>query len=378
VKIVFNKPGLVGNEMKYIKEALEQNIWISGEGPFTAKCHRFLEERFRAKRALLTTSCTHALEMAFMLLDIQPEDEVILPTFTFVSTVNAFYIRGAKPVFTDIREDNLNMDETQIAPKITSRTRAVCPVHYGGVACEMDKILATAGQHGLYVVEDAAQGVNARYKGQYLGSLGHLGAYSFHETKSYYCGEGGALVINDERFIERAEIIRQKGTNRSKFMRGEIDKYTWVDIGSSYLPSDILAAFLYAQMEKMDEIAAARQKIYEYYHENLKDLEREGLIRLGSFSAEKVPSYHMFYVIFESEEKCEAVRQGLRAAGINATAHYVPLHLSPMGERLGYKKGDFPVAEKTYNRLLRLPFHTFLTEAEQAEVVRTLRALVRS
>jgi dTDP-4-amino-4,6-dideoxygalactose transaminase len=374
-KIPFNKPCLTGKELEYIKMSVDSGK-VSGDGIFTAKCHHFFEKRFGITKALLTTSCTHALEMAFLLFDLYPGDEVILPSYTFVSTANAFVLRGAKPVFVDIRPDTLNMDEEQILSKITSRTRAVCPVHYAGVGCEMRTIMKVAQDHGLYVVEDAAQGVNAKYGGRYLGSMGHLGAYSFHETKNYICGEGGALLVNDPQFVERAEIVREKGADRSKFFRGEVDKYSWVDVGSSYLPSDILAAYLYAQLENLEKINDLRQGIFEHYYENLKDLEQEGLMKLPHLPPNCTSNYHMFYLLFPSLAKRDEMMQELRKIGIHAIFHYLPLHTSAMGRRFGYKFGDLPITEDVSGRLLRLPFYNTLTRGEQDYVIANLRRLV--
>ncbi len=375
IKIPFNKPCFTGKELDYIKESVESGK-ISGDGIFTQRCHRFIEETFGIRKCFLTTSCTHALEMAAILLDLKPDNEVIMPSYTFVSTVNAFVLRGAKPVFVDIRPDTLNIDEGKIAEKITPRTKAICVVHYAGIGCEMDSIMALAHERNLTVVEDAAQGMNAKYRDRYLGTFGQLGAYSFHETKNYICGEGGALLVNDERFIERAEIIREKGTNRSKFFRGEVDKYTWVDMGSSYLPSDILAAFLYAQLEHRDEIQVRRKRIYEHYREGLKDLEEAGKIRLPYIPTEASPNYHMFYVLFPNGAERDRVMSGLKKEGILAIFHYIPLHLSPMGKRLGYKQGELPITEEMSSRLLRLPFYNDLTISEQDLVIQNLRNLV--
>jgi len=368
IKVPFNKPSFTGNELDYIKEAV-MNWHISGDGLFTKKCHQFLENKFNAKKILLTTSCTHALELASILLGLKEGDEVIVPSYTFVSTVNAFMLRGAKPVFVDIRKDTLNIDENLIEEKITKNTKAIFPVHYGGVSCNMDRINKIAKKYNLFVVEDAAQGVNAKYKDKYLGTLGTFGCYSFHETKNYICGEGGALVINDERFIERAEIIREKGTNRSKFFRGEIDKYTWVDIGSSYLPSDLLAAFLFAQLEKIDEINDLRKSVFDSYIKGFSNLEKDGKISLPSIPSVCTANHHVFYILLNNRVERDDLITYLKEKGISSVFHYVPLHTSPMGIQLGYKKGDLPMTERVSDNLLRLPFYNSLTKDEQEYVI---------
>ncbi len=365
-RIPFNKPSFSGNELKYIQEAMS-NWHISGDGQFTKKCHELLERKFDAKKVLLTTSCTHALELASTLLDLKEGDEVIVPSFTFVSTVNAFMLRGAKPVFVDIRKDTKNIDENLIEEKITKTTKAIFPVHYAGVSCEMDKIMDIAKRYKLHVIEDAAQAANAKYKNKYLGTIGTFGCYSFHETKNYICGEGGALVINDEKFIERAEILREKGTNRSKFFRGEIDKYTWVDIGSSYLPSDILAAFLFAQLEFIDPISKKREEIYNNYLNSLKAL--ANIIELPVIPNDCTSNFHMFYILLQNESLRKELIKYLNELSISSVFHYIPLHLSPMGQKLGYKTGDLPVTENVSQRLLRLPFYNEITEEEQEYVI---------
>jgi dTDP-4-amino-4,6-dideoxygalactose transaminase len=367
-RIPFNKPFIIGKELYYIAQDILSGQ-LAGDGVFTQKCHQLLEGKFKAKKVLLTTSCTSALEMAAFLSQISPGDEVILPSFTFVSTANAFYLRGAKPIFVDIRPDTLNIDESKIEKAITKFTKIIIPVHYAGFPCEMDEIIRIAAKYDLMIVEDAAQAVNAKYKNRYLGTIGNLGAYSFHETKNFVCGEGGALVINDEILIERAEIIREKGTNRTKFLRGEIDKYTWVDVGSSYLPSDILAAFLYAQLEKMDEIVLRRQKIFNYYYQSLSPLAEEGKLTLPGIPPHCESNYHFFYILLRDEFVRNALIEHLKSQGILAVSHYFPLHLSPLGRKLGYKEGDFPVTEDVYKRLLRLPFYYELKEEEQREIV---------
>ena len=375
MKIPFNISYLTGKELEYMQKSLESRN-IIGNGSFTKKCEKLMEEIFGAKKILLTGSCTDALEMASLLANLGTDDEVIVPSFTFVSTANAFILRGAKPVFIDIREDTLNMDETTIEEKITDRTKAIFPVHYAGVSCDMDTIMDIANRYNLCVVEDAAQGVYAKYKGRYLGAIGHLGTYSFHGTKNYTCGEGGALVINDENLIERAEILREKGTNRSKFLRGEIDKYTWVDIGSSFLLSDVLAAFLYAQLENLDEINKKRKAIYDFYYENLKELEDTGKLRLPIIPDECETNYHLFYILLPSEEKRNFLMDELKSVGIQAVFHYVPLHNSPMGMKFGYKNGDLPITESISGCLLRLPFYADLGLEEQKFIVNMIKKII--
>ena len=327
-----------------------------------------MERHFEAKKVLLTTSCTSALEICAILADIQPGDEVIMPSYTFVSTANAFALRGAKIRFIDIRPDTLNMDENLIEAAITGKTKAIVPVHYAGVACEMDKILQIAKEQDLLVIEDAAQGVNATYKGRHLCTIGHLGAYSFHETKNFISGEGGALVINDERFIERAEIIREKGTNRSKFFRGELDKYTWVDIGSSYLPSEIIAAFLYAQLEEAEVITRKRWAIFNYYVKQFTPFQEHGLLRIPSWPMACRHNAHMFYIILPDGITRDNLLSYLNQQNINAVFHYVPLHSSTMGLQMGYKKGDFPVTEDLSARLIRIPCYFELKMEDQDRV----------
>lgn len=372
-KIPFNKPALCGNEMAYMAKAVE-NGHISGDGEFTKKCHRFLEENLGVAKALLTTSCTHALEMAALLLDIQAGDEVIIPSFTFVSTVNAFVLRGAYPVFADVRPDTLNLDETRLEALITPRTRAIVPVHYAGVACEMDPILELARRYNIAIVEDNAHALFSKYKGRYLGTLGSLATQSFHETKNFTCGEGGALLINEARYVERAEIVREKGTNRSRFFRGQVDKYTWVDMGSSYLPSDMLAAFLYAQFEAREQIQDKRRRIWTYYWEHLQDWSNMHGVRLPVIPEHCDQSYHMFYVLMPSLEKRQALIAYLKTHDILSVFHYLPLHLSEMGRQFGGQPGDCPVTEDVSDRLLRLPFYNDLTEEEQEKVVAALYA----
>ena len=366
--IPFNRPFFSGREFEFIKEAIAS--WqLSGDGTFTRKCHALLEKELGIQKALLTTSCTHALEMAALLLDVKPGDEIIVPSFTFVSSVNAFVLRGANPVFIDIRPDTLNLDETQLERLITPRTKAILVVHYAGVACEMDSILHIAGKHGIAVVEDNAHGLFGKYKGKFLGTLGCLATQSFHETKNFTCGEGGALLINDPQYIERAEIIREKGTNRSRFFRGQVDKYTWVDIGSSYLPSDILAAFLYAQLEERDGIQAKRRAIWERYHDGLQGWAEDFGVKMPVVPAGCEQPYHMYYLVMPSLENRQALIAYLNDHKINSVFHYQPLHLSEMGTQFGGRPGDCPVTERVSDCLVRLPFFNDLTEEEQSRVI---------
>jgi dTDP-4-amino-4,6-dideoxygalactose transaminase len=375
VTIPFNRPFIAGKELFYIAQAVTQGK-IAGDGFYTKQCARLMEQAFGIDHVLLTPSCTAALEMAAMLCDVGPGDEVILPSYTFVSTANAVVRLGAKPVFIDIRPDNLNMDETLIEAAITPRTKMILPVHYAGVACEMDTIMAIAERHNLFVVEDAAQGVNATYRGRALGSIGHLGCYSFHETKNYICGEGGALCVNDERFIERAEIIREKGTNRSRFFRGMVDKYTWVDVGSSYIPSEISSAFLYGQLELLQTIAERRRDIYEFYQTHLRELETAGLVRLPRVNADCGTNHHMFYMLLPNLEARAGLIEHLRNQGIMSVFHYVPLHTAPVGLSFGYHEGDLPVTEELSERLVRLPFYYDLTEQDQLAVVTNIKKYI--
>jgi dTDP-4-amino-4,6-dideoxygalactose transaminase len=365
--IPFNRQNLFGKELEYIKDAYNSGK-VSGDGKYTKMCSRFMEERFNSKKILLTTSGTHALELAALLADINEGDEVILPSYTFVSTANAFVLRGAKIVYCDIREDNLNIDENKIEDLITEKTKAISPVHYAGVACEMDTIMHIAKKHNLIVVEDAAQGVDAKYKDKYLGTIGDFGCYSFHETKNFSSGEGGAISINDEKYIKRAEIIREKGTNRSQFFRGEVDKYTWVDIGSSYLPSDINAAVLYNQFENMENINNKRKEIYNAYYNGLKDLQDQNKLRLPIINDFAKTNYHMFYIILNSEEERNGLMDYLKADGIHSVFHYIPLHESPYSRE---KFGNFslPVTENLSRRLLRLPMYYSLKLEEVNYIV---------
>jgi len=367
-RIPFNKPGLAGDEFQRISESLAHGH-ISGGGPFTQRCEAMLERLVGVPRALLTTSCTHALEMAALLLDIREGDEVIVPAFTFVSTVNAFVLRGARPRFADIRPDTLNLDERRLPEAITPRTRVILPVHYAGVGCEMDAIGALATRHGLTIVEDNAHGLFGRYKGKALGTFGALATQSFHETKNINCGEGGALLINDPRFVERAEILREKGTNRSRFFRGLVDKYTWVDVGSSYVISDILAAYLYAQLEAWERIQATRTAIWARYDTALRGWAAERGIGVPVVPPHCEQPAHMYYLILPSLQRRQSLMAHLKSEGILGVFHYLPLHLSDMGRRFGGKEGDCPVTEDLSDRLLRLPFYNDLTESEQAHVV---------
>ena len=359
MNIPFNKPSIIGRELEYINIAIK-NGYISGDGLFTKKCNMYLENAIGVNKSLLTTSCTHSLELSAILLNIKTGDEVILPSFTFVSTINAFVLKGAIPVFVDIHPDTLNLNERLIKEKITAKTKAIIVVHYAGVSCEMDKIMNIANNHDIPVIEDNAHGLFGKYKDRFLGTFGTFATQSFHETKNFSCGEGGALFINEEKYIERAEIIREKGTNRSKFFRGEVDKYSWVDIGSSYLPSDILAAFLYAQLEKRELIQAKRKRIWNHYFANLENWAHENGIRLPVVPEYCEQSYHMFYLIMPNPEKRTAFIQHLQKRWIHAVFHYLPLHLSKMGEKFGGAKGDCPVTENISDCLVRLPFYNDL------------------
>ncbi len=371
--IPFNRPFATGREIDYIRAAIATPKF-SGDGSQTSHCHTLLQQSLEVQKALLTTSCTHALEMAALLLEIAAGDEIILPSFTFPSTANAFVLRGARPAFVDIRADTLNIDEKRIEERITERTKAIFLVHYAGVGCEMEAILAIARRHGLAVVEDNAHGLYGKYRDRYLGTFGELAALSFHETKNFTCGEGGALLINDGRFIERAEFFREKGTDRSRFFRGEVDKYNWVDIGSSYLPSDLLAAFLRAQLEHREPIQSARRRLWENYMRELNGWAAENGVRLPAIPPECEQSYHMFYLILPSLDHRQALISHLSQREIFAVFHYLPLHLSPMGRRFGGCEGDCPVTEQLADRLLRLPFYTGMTELEQGQVIDAVRA----
>lgn len=364
--IPFNNPYMTGKELEYIEQA-HANKHLAGDGIFTKKCHAWLEKRTGSHKALLTHSCTAALEMAAILADIGPGDEVIMPSYTFVSTANAFVLRGGVPVFVDIRPDTLNIDEAQIEAAITPRTKAIVPVHYAGVACEMDVIMGIAQRHQLLVIEDAAQGIMSTYKGRPLGGIGHMGAYSFHETKNIISGEGGALLVNDDRFVERAEIIREKGTNRSQFFRGQVDKYTWMDIGSSYLPGEVIAAFLWAQMEEAESITARRLDIWNRYHDSLERLERAGKLMRPAIPGHCHHNAHMYYILLDSLETRTRVISGLKQQGINSVFHYVPLHTSPAGKKFGRYVGSMENTEIFADRLVRLPL--WLGDEDYVETV---------
>ncbi len=369
--IPFNKPCLTGKELDYVAQAIAFGH-ISGDGPFTRRCHNLLQQELGIRHVLLTTSCTHALEMAAVLLDVQPGDEVIVPSFTFVSTANAFVLRGARPVFADIRPDTLNLDERRLHGLLTPRTKAIVPVHYAGVGCEMDVICELAAERGIAVVEDNAHGLFGKYKGRYLGTFGCLAAQSFHETKNFQCGEGGALLTQDDGLAERAEIIREKGTDRSRFFRGQVDKYGWVDVGSSYLPSDMLAAFLLAQLECRRDTQMKRRRIWEYYHNNLREWAKANGVGQPVVPDYCEQPYHMYYVIMPSLDLRQRMIAHLKTRGIMSVFHYLPLNLSRMGRHLGGHEGQCPVTEDTSERLLRLPFYNDLTEGDQSEVVRAI------
>jgi dTDP-4-amino-4,6-dideoxygalactose transaminase len=367
-KIPFNRPHVTGREFEFISQAIA-NHHLSGDGPFSRRCQEWLEQRSGCRKALLTHSCTAALEMAAILADFGPGDEVIMPSYTFVSTANAFVLRGATPVFVDIRPDTLNIDERAIEAAITPRTKAIVVVHYAGVACEMDAIVELAGRRGLLVIEDAAQGLMSAYRGRPLGSIGHLAALSFHETKNVISGEGGALLINDERFVERAEIVWEKGTNRKKFFRGQVDKYTWVDIGSSYLPSDLLAAYLCAQLEARESVQARRHVIWEAYDRGLTAWAAASGVGRPCIPAHCEHPAHLYYLLLPSLDARSRFLGHLRARSILATFHYQPLHLSDMGRRFGGVAGQCPVTEDVSDRLVRLPFYFELGAADQARVI---------
>lgn len=370
-RIPFNRPTLTGNELTYIMEAVACGH-ISGDGYFSRQCHTYLEETLGVKKSLLTTSCTHALEMCALLSDIQPGDEFIVPTFTFTSTANAFVLRGARPVFIDSRPDTLNLDEAQLESHITPRTKAVVVVHYAGVACEMDAILAIARRHGLVVIEDNAHGLFGTYKGRYLGTFGALATQSFHETKNFTCGEGGALLINDPAYTERAEIIREKGTDRSRFFRGQVDKYSWISSGSSYLPSELLAAFLMAQFEARDYIQGRRKAIWEFYDSQLASWAAKIGARQPIVPEECKHPSHLYYLLMPSLEARDALIKHLLEHGIISVFHYIPLHTSPMGQSFSWKVGDCPVAEEISERLIRLPLFSGLSDEDLSYIVESL------
>jgi dTDP-4-amino-4,6-dideoxygalactose transaminase len=372
IRIPFNRSSLLGRELEHISKTM--NIGqIAGDQTYSKRCQAFLEQSLGVQKAMLTTSCTHALEMCAILLNIQPGDEVIVPSFTFVSTANAFALRGAKIIFADIRPDTLNLDEKQLEGLVTSRTKAVVPVHYAGVGCEMDVIGEIAARHGLAMVEDNAHGLFGKFRSRWLGTFGCLATQSFHETKNITCGEGGALLINDPRLIERAEIIREKGTDRSRFFRGQVDKYSWVDIGSSYVMSDVLAAFLYGQLEVWQTIQSQRRRIWNYYDKHLRDWAQEHGIGYPVVPSHCEQSHHMYYMVMPSLEKRQALISFLESRGILGVFHYVPLHLSPMGWRMGGRNGSCPVSEQKSERLIRLPFYNSLNQADQDRVIAAVR-----
>jgi dTDP-4-amino-4,6-dideoxygalactose transaminase len=368
MKIPFNKPHMTGKELEYISHAHAYGH-LSGNGPFTWKCHAWLEKNIGCKKALLTHSCTAGLEMAAILADIQPGDEVIMPSYTFASTANAFVLRGGVPVFIDIRMDTLNIDETQIEEAITPKTKAIVPVHYAGVACEMDEIMAIAKKHTLFVIEDAAQGIMSRYKSAPLGSIGHMSALSFHETKNIISGEGGALLINDDRFNELAEVIWEKGTNRCKFNKGEVDRYTWQHIGSSYVPSDLIAAFLWAQMEEAEALTLKRAAVWEDYHRELEGMEKAGVLRRPVVPHECRHNRHMYYILFPDLKTRNYVLDTLHTQGINAIFHYIPLHSSPAGKKYGIVHGDLKVTRSMSDRIVRLPLWVGMDHEHVAGIV---------
>jgi dTDP-4-amino-4,6-dideoxygalactose transaminase len=372
-RIPFNRPTRAAADLDYVQQALG-NGHLSGDGPFTKRCHDILEQALGVHKVLLTTSCTHALEMAALLLDIRPDDEVIVPSFTFVSSVNAFVLRGARPVFVDVRRDTLNLDERQLEAALTPRTRAIVVVHYAGTSCDMDAIGAIASRAGVPVVEDNAHGLFGRYRGRFLGTFGRLATLSFHETKNFSCGEGGALLINDPALVERAEIIREKGTDRSRFFRGQVDKYGWVDVGSSYLPSDVLAAMLAAQLEDRERIQARRRRLWERYRADLADWAEARAVTLPSVPEECDSSYHMFHMLMPSLEVRTALIARLKQQGILAVFHYLPLHTTAMARKTGAAGQACPVTEQVSDRVIRLPFFTDMSDAEQADVIAAVRA----
>jgi dTDP-4-amino-4,6-dideoxygalactose transaminase len=372
-RVPFNRPYLTGRELANIEQA-HRNSMLAGDGPFTAQCSRWLERHTGAARAFLTHSCTAALEMAAILGEVQAGDEVVMPSFTFASTANAFVLRGAVPVFVDIRPDTLNIDESKIEAAITPRTKAIVPVHYAGVGCEMDAILDIAQRRNLLVIEDAAQGLMTQYRGRSLGAIGHLGTLSFHETKNIISGEGGALLVNDERFIRRAEIVLEKGTDRARFFRGEVDKYTWVDIGSSFLPGEIVAACLSAQLEQAESITARRIELWRRYHERLESSEREGRVRRPELPQSCQHNGHLYYVLLPNRERRDQLMHRFRERGINAVFHYIPLHDSPAGRRYARAAGHLHCTEELSGRLLRLPLWLGMDAGLQDEVVREIEA----
>jgi dTDP-4-amino-4,6-dideoxygalactose transaminase len=372
-RIPFNRPALVGSELDHVRQAIEGGH-SSGDGPYTKRCSELLEEWVGVERALLTTSCTHALEMCALLLDMEPGDEVIVPSFAFVTTAGAFALHGATPVFADVRPDTLNLDERTLRDKVTDRTKAIVALHYGGIACEMDELLEISRETGARIIEDNAHGLFGSYKGRKLGSIGDLATQSFHETKNFICGEGGALLLNRSEWVDRAEIIREKGTNRSSFLRGQVDKYTWVDVGSSYLPSEILAAFLFGQFEARDRVQSRRDEIWRNYREGLADWAAEHGVDLPTVPSHVVHPAHLFYLIMPTLEARTRLIEHLSDRGILAVFHYQSLHLSEMGHRFGGRAGQCPVTEQVSDRLLRLPIYWDLSQAEQDEVIEAVRA----
>ena len=370
-RIPFNRPSLTGSEFDYMSRALASGH-ASGDGPYSKACHRFLEDRLAGSKVLLTTSCTHALEMAALLLRVAPGDEIIVPSFTFVSTVNAFVLRGARPVFVDIRPDTLNLDERLVATHIGPRSKAIVVVHYGGVACDMSALMALSLEHGIPIVEDNAHGLFGKYRGRMLGTFGTLAALSFHETKNISCGEGGALIVNDPALVSRAEILREKGTDRSRFFRGEVDKYTWVDVGSSFLPSDLLAAFLLAQLEAGETIQAKRRAVWERYAHSLSDWATQIGARLPVVPNDVEQSYHLFYVLMPDPGMRDGLIAHLKSKAILAVFHYLPLHSSPMGQALATQDADCPVTTSVSERLVRLPFYTDLSAGDQSAVIEAI------
>lgn len=373
IEVPFNRPALEGAELEYIRQAIASGH-IAGNGDFTRRCEQLLERELGAPKILLTTSCTHALELAALLLDVRPGDEVIVPSFTFPSTANAFALRGARVVFCDVDPDTLTLDPTRLERLVTPATRVVVPVHYAGVGCDMDAICETAEGHRLEIVEDAAHSLFGRYRGEQLGTLGSFGALSFHETKNFSCGEGGALIVNEPSSVERAEILREKGTNRQQFFRGEADKYSWKDIGSSYVPSDLLAAFLLAQLERHRAVLAKRRRVWTHYHDGLREWALDNDVRLPKVPCDRDQSYHMFYLILPTPGDRDKLTAHLASAGVQSAFHYLPLHLSEMGRRFGAKPGDCPVTEWVSPRLLRLPFFNDCDEAMLARVVSAVRS----
>ncbi len=373
--IPFNHSTVVGREYDYIHQAMASGQ-IAGDRDFSRQCQALLERELGVRRALVTTSCTHALEMAALLLDLKPGDEVIVPSFTFVSSANAFVLRGAKPVFCDVRADTLNLDEARLATLITPRTKAVVPVHYAGVACEMDAINALAQQHDFAVIEDNAHGLFGKYRGRWLGTLGAMATQSFHETKNITCGEGGALLINDARFAERAEIIREKGTNRARFFRGQVDKYSWVDLGSSYVMSDVLAAFLYGQLERWQAVQAKRRALWECYDAALAEWAQRHGVRRPIVPAHCEQAYHMYYLLLPDLDARTALIAHLKASGILAVFHYLPLHLSEFARQWGGRMGDCPVTETVSDQLLRLPLFYSMSDEQHAQVIEAITGFV--